>query len=100
MIASVAGSDTGILGSAAGLIQTARATCDENWFIMAELCLPFRMTPSSPLLYWTVNLSRRSAMSRVRLVFDAHFVVGRHAKMTSGLAAAGMSGTPSIPEEF
>jgi hypothetical protein len=34
MIASVAGSDTRILGSAADLIQTVTATCDENWFIM------------------------------------------------------------------
>ena len=36
MIASVPDSDTRILGSAADLIQTATATCDENWFMMAS----------------------------------------------------------------
>ena len=73
MFASRVGNDTRILGFAADLIQTATAICDQNWFIMAESCRPFRMAPLRPWMCWTARLSRSRATSQMDLAFDARF---------------------------
>jgi len=39
-------------------------------------------------------------MNQAGLAFAVRFAVGRHAKTTCGLVAAGMSGIRSIPEEW
>lgn len=100
MVASVPGSDIRILGSTVDLIQTSTAIYGQNWFIMAESCLPFRMAPSSPWMYWTASLSRNRATSQAPLAFDVRFVVGRRVKTICGHVAALMSGTHSIQEEY
>jgi hypothetical protein len=68
-------------------------------FIMARYGVPFQMSPPIPQLFWIVSLGRSRATSQVGLAFDVHFVVGRYAKATCGLALVGTRGTPSIPEE-
>ena len=81
------------------LIQTATPICGQNWFIMAESCLPFRMAPSNPWMYWTARSRRRRARNQAGLASDVRFAAGRRARTTCGLVAAGMGGIRSIPEE-